>query len=161
MDGSDQNTENEAVFANRQSRVLIVDDHPIWRKGLINLVRSALDVETYAQVGSARKALDAMKTVKPDLVILGLSLPDADGIELIKSMKREEPAARVLAVAMDENEEKTCGLLALRAGALGLVNKSEAVEQVSQALHQVMNNQPYISCHLEQYLLYRVVHKCD
>src|ERR1700730_18415830 len=106
-----------------KKRVLIVDDHPIFRLGLAGLISAQPHLEVGGHAESAQLALDAMRKFEPDLVLLDLSVRVNNGIELIKLMKREQPQLPILVISM--HDEAIFGLRALKAGALGYVMKAE------------------------------------
>ena len=87
---------------NIKKRVLIVDDHPIFRFGLAGLITEQSQLEVCGHADSAPAALDAMRRLKPDLVLLDLSLRGTNGIELIKLMKAEEPNLAILVISMHD-----------------------------------------------------------
>src|ERR1700759_1997360 len=99
--------------SNRKKRVLIVDDHPIFRFGLAGLITEQPRLEVCGHADSAPLALDAMRRLKPDLVLVDLSLRGTNGIELIKLMKAEEPDLPVLVISM--HNEAVFGMRALKA----------------------------------------------
>ena len=101
----------------RKKKVLIVDDHPIFRLGLAGLISEHPHLEVCAHAESAPLALEAMRNFNPDLVLLDLSLRGTNGIELIKLMKAEQPHLPILVISM--HDEAIFGLRALKAGALG------------------------------------------
>src|SRR5262245_19550166 len=85
-------------------RVLLVDDHPMMREGLAQLINHEQDLEVCGEVESAVQALEAADRFKPDLVLVDISLPDRSGLELIKDLHLRHPAALVLVISMhDEN----------------------------------------------------------
>jgi DNA-binding NarL/FixJ family response regulator len=121
---------------NVKKRVLIVDDHPIFRFGLAGLITEQSQLEVCGHADSAPIALDAMRRLKPDLVLLDLSLRGTNGIELIKLMKAEQPDLAILVISM--HDEAVFGLRALKAGALGYVMKAEAMNHVAEAISKVI-----------------------
>src|SRR5436305_9781962 len=124
-------------------RIVIVDDHPLFRKGLEQLIHSE---EAFAVCGEADNASEAMEVIRklgPDLVIVDLSLPGANGIELIKNIRAEFPKLAILVLSM--HDESLYALRALRAGAEGYVMKHEAMANVVQAIREVFNGRPYLS----------------
>src|ERR1700749_902736 len=98
---------------NRKKRVLIVDDHPIFRFGLAGLITEQAHLEVCGHADAAPMALDSMRRLKPDLVLMDLSLRGTNGIELIKLMQAEEPAFPILVISL--HDEAVFGLRALKA----------------------------------------------
>jgi DNA-binding NarL/FixJ family response regulator len=125
-------------------RIVIVDDHPLFRKGLEQLIHNSDD--GFAVCGEAANAAEAMsviRKIKPDLAIVDLSLPGANGIELVKNIRAEFPKLPVLILSM--HDESLYAVRALRAGAQGYVMKQEALENVIGAIREVFAGRPYLS----------------
>jgi DNA-binding NarL/FixJ family response regulator len=136
--------DNAKCNARQAQRIVIVDDHPLFRKGLEQLINSSKD--GFAVCGEASNAAEAMaviRKIKPDLAIVDLSLPGANGIELIKNIRAEFPKLPVLVVSM--HDESLYATRALKAGAQGYVMKQEALENVIVAIQQVLSGRPYLS----------------
>jgi DNA-binding NarL/FixJ family response regulator len=124
-------------------RIVIVDDHPLFRKGLEQLVHSDGAFAVCGEAGNAAKAMDVIRKLDPDLAIVDLSLPGANGIELIKNIRAEFPKLPVLVLSM--YDESLYAVRALRAGANGYVMKHEAMANVVRAIHEVFSGRPYLS----------------
>src|ERR1700761_3377220 len=139
------NLDTEMIEENKskKKRVLIVDDHPIFRLGLAGLITEQSHLEVCGHADSAPVALDAMRRLKPDLVLVDLSLRGTNGIELIKLMKAENPDLPILVISM--HNEAVFGLRALKAGALGYVMKAEAMNHVAAAISKVLQGKIYVS----------------
>jgi DNA-binding NarL/FixJ family response regulator len=144
---------------NRKKRVLIVDDHPIFRFGLAGLISEQSHLEVCGHADSAPIALEAMRQLKPDLVLLDLSLRGTNGIELIKLMKAEEPDLPILVISM--HDEAVFGLRALKAGALGYVMKAEAMNHVAEAISKVLLGKIYVSPRFGDNLIFKVVQSME
>src|SRR5436305_15041000 len=124
-------------------RIVIVDDHPLFRKGLEQLIHSDGTFAVCGEAGSAAEAMDVIRKLDPDLAIVDVSLPGANGIELIKNIRAEFPKLPIL--ALSTHDESLYALRALRAGAEGYVTKHEAMANVIQASHEACNGRPYLS----------------
>src|SRR5436190_7794413 len=124
-------------------RLVIVDDHPLFRKGLQELIHSDDSFAVCGEAGSASEAMDVIRKLQPDLVIVDLSLPGANGIELIKNIRAEYQKLPVLILSM--HDESLYALRGLRAGAQGYVMKQEALENVIIAIREVLAGRPYLS----------------
>src|SRR5207237_825911 len=124
-------------------RIVIVDDHPLFRKGLEQLIHSDGAFAVCGEAGSAAEAMDVIRKLDPDLAIVDVSLPGANGIELIKNIRAEFPKLPILVLSM--HDESLYALRALRAGAEGYVMKHEAMANVIQAIREVLNGRPYLS----------------
>src|SRR4051812_21700027 len=106
------------------TRVVIVDDHPVVCEGLTALLSMQGDLFVCGAAGSVQEALKLIETTKPDLCIVDISLKDGNGIELIKRIKASHPSVRCLVSSM--HEESLYAERALRAGAMGYINKQES-----------------------------------
>jgi DNA-binding NarL/FixJ family response regulator len=126
-----------------EKRIVIVDDHPLFRKGLEQLISSEDGLVICGEAGDASAAMTVIREKKPDLVIVDLSLPGANGIELIKNIRAEFHKVPVLTLSM--HDESLYALRALRAGAQGYVMKQEALENVITAIREVFAGRPYLS----------------
>jgi len=124
-------------------RIVIVDDHPLFRKGLEQLIHSDGAFAVCGEASNASEAMDVIRKLDPDLAIVDVSLPGANGIELIKNIRAEFPKLPILVLSM--HDESLYALRALRAGAQGYVMKQEALANVVQAIHEVFSGRPYLS----------------
>jgi DNA-binding NarL/FixJ family response regulator len=140
-------------------RVLIVDDHPIFRVGLAGLITESSHLEVCGNADSAPAALEAMRRMNPDLVLLDLSLRGTNGLELIKSMKAERPDLAILVISM--HDEAVFGLRALKAGALGYVMKAEAMNHVEEAISKVLQGKIYVSPEFGEQLIFKAVQSTE
>src|SRR5437773_1690849 len=113
-------------------RVLIVDDHPVFRRGMAALISEVTEFTVCAEAENAATALDAMRQFAPEAVLLDISLPGTNGIELIKLMHAEQPGLAILIVSM--HDESLYALRALRAGAKGYIMKGEGQSHLIEAL---------------------------
>jgi len=130
-------------MANRPSRILIVDDHPVARAGLRSIIADEPDLSVCGEVGSIRDALEVVRTAAPDLVLVDISLQDGSGIDLIKRLKVHNPELKMLVCSM--HEESLFAERAINAGARGYVNKHQVTEQVLEAIRQVLAGRIYLS----------------
>jgi DNA-binding NarL/FixJ family response regulator len=127
----------------RKNRILIVDDHPLFRHGIADLITAEADMEVCGEADSAATALDRIRKAGPDLVTVDISLRGANGIELIKSIKAEHSGLPLLVLSM--HDESLYALRALRAGARGYIMKQEALDRVMSAIRQVLRGDLYVS----------------
>ena len=133
-------------------RIVIVDDHPLFRKGLEQLINSSGDAFAICgEAGDAAEGMSRIRELKPDLVIVDLSLPGANGIELIKNIRAEFERLPVLILSM--HDESLYALRALRAGAQGYVMKQEALQNVIGAIREVLAGRPYLSSQMSAKLI--------
>jgi DNA-binding NarL/FixJ family response regulator len=123
--------------------ILIVDDHPIVRRGLMQLINQELDLAVCAEAENAEEALEALKTHQIDLAIVDISLVGTNGLKLTKKIKEEHPHLPILILTM--HDEARYAESAFEAGARGYVTKQEAAETVVTAIRLVLGGQQYRS----------------
>jgi DNA-binding NarL/FixJ family response regulator len=138
-------------------RIVIVDDHPLFRKGLEELINSENGFAVCGEAGNAAEAMEVIRKLNPDLAIVDLSLPGANGIELIKNTRAEFPSLPILVLSM--HDESLYALRALRAGAEGYVMKHEAMTNVIHAIHEVFNGRPYLSPAMAAQVITKFAHR--
>jgi DNA-binding NarL/FixJ family response regulator len=136
-------------------KVVIVDDHPIVRQGLAQLISQESDLQVVGEADGARTAIEVLERVAPDAVIVDLMLKDSSGIDLIKDIKAKSPEARILVVSM--HDEAVYAERALRAGAHGYIMKQEATNAVLNALRKVLGGDVYVSEEVVSRMLRRMV----
>jgi len=141
--------------ADKGTRILIVDDHPIVRQGLAELINQEDDLEVCGQAADAREAMKAVKDLKPDMLIVDIALKETSGIELIKDVKAQYPHLPALALSM--HDESVYGERVLRAGARGYIMKQEATEEVVAAIRKVMSGQIYASERITEKIVRKLV----
>jgi DNA-binding NarL/FixJ family response regulator len=124
-------------------RLLLVDDHPIMRHGLAQLIRSEPGLEVCAEAGSACEGLAAVDRHCPDLVVIDLTLPDKNGLELLKDIQSMHPGTLCLVLSM--HDEDMYGERALRAGARGYIMKEVAADNLVTAVRKVLAGGIYVS----------------
>jgi DNA-binding NarL/FixJ family response regulator len=135
--------------------VFIVDDHPIVRHGITQLINDQGDLVVCGQHEDAYQALKLIRQLAPDLTLLDISLKDTGGIELLKELRTHNPKIRVLILSM--HDESLYAERALRAGARGYVMKHEAPEVLIRAIRTVLRDEIFISEKMSAMLLQRVV----
>src|SRR5438128_4022611 len=138
-------------------RMVIVDDHPLFRKGLQELIHSDSSFVVCGEAGNASEAMEVIRKLHPDLVIVDLSLPGTNGIELIKNIRAEFAKLPILVLSM--HDESLYALRALRAGAEGYVMKHEAMANVVQAIREVFNGRPYLSPAMAAQVITKFAHR--
>ena len=138
-------------------RIVIVDDHPLFRKGLEQLIHSDGAFAVCGEAGNAAEAMEVIRQLNPELAIVDLSLPGANGIELIKNVRAEFPKLPILVLSM--HDESLYAVRALRAGADGYVMKHEAMANVIQAIREVFNGRPYLSPAMAAQVITQFAHR--
>ena len=124
-------------------QVFLVDDHPLVREWLTNLINKRPDLRVCGEAGTAPEAFQRIGERMPDIAIIDITLASGSGIELIKDLHANYPAVDVLVLTM--HDEKVYALRALRAGARGYVMKCEATTKVIQAIRSVLEGKLYVS----------------
>jgi len=132
------------------SSVLIVDDHPVVRHGLRELISAEPDLTVRAEAAGAGEALELIDQDEPDLVLIDISLRDGNGIELIKRIRAQHKSVRMLVVSM--HDESLYAERAIAAGAMGFINKQEATENLAAAMRTVLSGGTYVSPRLAERL---------
>jgi len=131
-------------------RVLIVDDRAIVRAGLRQLIDSDSAFLVIAEASTAVQAMHHLRNNDIDVMLLDITLPDRDGLDLLKQIKPMTPTLKVLVCSL--HQELAYGLRALRAGAAGYISKQAMPTVVLDALHQIAAGKKYISSELAQHL---------
>jgi DNA-binding NarL/FixJ family response regulator len=119
-----------------KTKILLVDDHPLVREWLANLINEEPDFEVCGQAGSAREALGLIGKLLPRIAVVDISLEDGSGLELIKDVRALHPKVDVIVLSM--HDEMLYAERAMRAGAAGYVMKREATEKVLEAIRTVL-----------------------
>jgi DNA-binding NarL/FixJ family response regulator len=138
-------------------RIVIVDDHPLFRKGLEEMIHSDGTFAVCGEAGNASEAMDVIRKLNPDMAIVDISLPGANGIELIKNIRAEFSRLPVLVLSM--HDESLYALRALRAGAEGYVMKHEAMANVITAIREVFDGRPYLSPAMAAQVITKFAHR--
>ena len=139
----------------RSRRVLIVDDHPIVRHGMGQLLEDEPDLNVCAEAANAGEAVRAVEEFHPDMAIIDIQLDGMDGLNLLKDLKARWPELHVLIVSV--HDETLYAERALRAGALGYLNKQTATDFLVEACRRVLAGEIYLSEQMSNRLLHSVV----
>jgi DNA-binding NarL/FixJ family response regulator len=132
------------------TRVLLVDDHAVVRRGVRDILTEALGKVSFGEAGKPSEALEKMEKETWDVVVLDISLPGRGGVDALRDMKRLRPAVPVLVLSM--HAEEHYALRALRAGAAGYVNKEGAAEELAGAVRKVLMGGTHVSARLAETL---------
>ena len=136
-------------------RILIVDDHPVFRHGLSQFIAQMDELTICGEAENSQSALEAMRRHQPDVVLLDVSMPGPNGIEVIKHMLAEQPRLIILVVSM--HDESLYALRALRAGAKGYLMKHQALDSILEALRKVIGGGIYVSPQFSEKLVFRAI----
>ena len=140
--------------AKGKRKLLVVDDHPLVRERVAELINQEPDLIVCGEAGDANEALAAAKSLAPDMAIVDITLKDTYGIELVKQLKELYPKLPMLVLSM--HEESMYGERALRAGARGYLTKQEASKKIIDAIRRIMRGEIYVSEKLGAALLQKV-----
>ena len=124
-------------------RVFVVDDHPVFRHGLEQLVNGEKDLIVCGSAGTVAQALKALSKARPDLVLVDISLPDRSGLELIREIRAKDRDTKLLVLSM--HDEALYANRVLRAGGDGYIMKDEEPNEVVHAVRDILNGHIYVS----------------
>lgn len=136
-------TLSEKSAQGKRRKVYLVEDHPVFREGLVQLINSEPDLSVCGKADNAEEAYRAVTRLKPDLVLVDISLPGKSGLELIKQIRRADTQVKLLVVSM--HDEALYADRVLRAGGNGYVMKEEDPEVITQAIRDVLAGLIYVS----------------
>jgi DNA-binding NarL/FixJ family response regulator len=140
-----------------RTRILIVDDHPIVRLGIRQMLAAERDLEVCGEAESPEAARQLISSTRPDLAVVDLSLAEGTGLDLIRSLRESEPMLPVLVLSM--HDEALFAERVLRAGARGYIMKREAITGLVRAIRQVLSGRIYVSDSMAQTVLERLGHE--
>ena len=126
-----------------QSKILVVDDHPLVRQGIAQFINQEKDMHVCGEASDGNEALSVIESMDPDLVIVDIEMKGLSGMELVRNMKTHYPKVPVLMLSM--HDESLYAERALRAGARGYLMKEEDPEKVVEAIRIVLNGDVYVS----------------
>lgn len=135
-------------------RVLVVDDHPMVRRGVTSLLSAYADIQAVGEAGSGAEALQMAKPLKPDVILLDILMPGPGGIEVISHLYHEVPDCKVIVLTAYDNQEYVLG--ALRSGAYAYLLKSTADETLVEAIRSVYGGKRLLSPELLDQVLREV-----
>ncbi len=124
-------------------RVLVVDDHALFRRGLLIVLAQERDIEVVGECGDGEQAVELAGALKPDVVLMDVRMPRGGGIEACRAIKRVAPDVRILMLTMSEDESDL--FEAVKAGASGYLLKEISVDEVAAALRAVAAGQPLLN----------------
>ncbi len=136
-------------------RIVLADDHEAIRLGVSSMLSSRPDWRIVGEAGNGREALDLIRSTQPDIAILDYSLPEMNGLEIARAVKREMPRVEVLIFTMHDREDVLADLLT--AGVRGYLLKSDASRHLVAAVDALASRRPYFSANISQILLDKFV----
>jgi DNA-binding NarL/FixJ family response regulator len=143
LEALEETKDSSAEKSSARIKLYIIDDHPIMVQGLKELIENQRDLKVVGSTDDWHVALDQVKKLNPDLIILDVTLKDANGIEVLKNLKIHVPHVKILMLSM--HDENLYAMRSLKAGAQGYIMKQEAVEKVLGAIRQVLAGEVYLS----------------
>lgn len=138
-----------------KAKIFLVDDHPMVREHLTALIQSEPDLEVCGEAADAPTALAMVTSIRPDLVILDISLKRSHGLELLKDLRAVWPDLPVLILSM--HDETLYAERALAAGAMGYITKQEATLNVLSAIRKVVGGEVYLSEHMSARMMKKMI----
>ena len=142
-------------MADKQSRILVVEDHPIVRSALVGMINEQPDMQVCGEASEANEALKAIDNTHPDLVTIDLALKGGSGLELVKQIRARSAQVRVLVASM--YDESLFAERLLRAGANGYIHKDESTQVILAAIRHVLAGGTYLSDPIASRLLNSLV----
>jgi DNA-binding NarL/FixJ family response regulator len=139
----------------KATRILLVDDHPIMREGLAQLINHQKDMIVCGQFEEANAAFESIPSIKPDVAVVDITLKGVNGLELIKNIRAHYPKLKMLVLSM--HDEALYAERVLRAGAVGYIMKQEASEKVLEAIRRVVGGEIYLSQKMSATLMHQLI----
>ena len=128
---------------NGKKKVLIVDDHPLFREGLAQVISNEQSLKVCGRAGTAAQGIEGTSRLKPDIVLLDITLPDRSGLEIIKLIQRAHPGVKILVISM--HDEALYANRVLRLGGDGYIMKQEDPSEVVTAIQDILDGHIYVS----------------
>jgi DNA-binding NarL/FixJ family response regulator len=143
----------------RERRILIVDDHPMMREGLTMRIKREPDITVCGEAGTAAEALRLVLSLKPDLAVVDITLPDKNGLDLIKDIRAVSPGTLILALSM--HDETIYAERVLRAGGRGYIMKQEGGKRIMEAIRTVLDGRVFTSEAVSEKILDIFAGRCE
>lgn len=134
--------------------IFIVDDHDIIREGLKTILRRQPDYEVIGEAKDGEEALEKVSSLKPDILLLDITLPKKTGLEIIEQVLKKNPATKILIISV--HKANAYVLKALQSGVKGYLSKENAADDLLQALRKIVSGQVYLDAQASDYLLKKV-----
>ena len=135
--------------------LLLVDDHALIRKGIKQLLEDIPDIRVTGEAAAGIQAINMVHEHSYDLILLDIALPDKHGMDVLKQLKSEHPDVKIIVLSMYPEDQY--GVRALKAGAMGYINKQSAPEKLVSAIRHVISGKKYISETLAEQLLNNLI----
>jgi len=138
-----------------KTKILLVDDHQILRDGICSMFSGHKDIEVIGEAPDGRTAIKLVEQLKPDIVVMDISMPDMNGIDATRKIKRRSPDIKVIALSMHHDRQFLIEIF--RAGASGYLVKDSAFEELERAIKLVMEGKRYINPHMASLLIDTII----
>lgn len=138
-----------------KKKIIIIDDHALFREGLKAIISRKSQYEIIGEAGNAREALNLVRELKPDLILLDIALPDGNGVDLTKEIRNAFPEIRILIVSMHNKIDYI--MKTFQAGASGYVVKESASEKLLQGMDCVLNGEIFMDSSVSQKILKKII----
>lgn len=146
----------EQPKSSTKAKILLVEDHPVVRRGLANLINDEPDLQVCGGAETIAQSIDAIASQRPDVVIVDITLGEESGLELIKQIQEKNPQLPILALSM--HDEALYAERAIRAGARGYIMKKEAMDKVLIAIRRVLAGEIYLSEKAASRMVHKFIH---
>ena len=146
-------------MATHKIRIVLADDHALIRSGIATLLHGSVDIEVVGEASDGEEAIERVKDLHPDVLVIDLSMPKLSGLDAIKIITKRFPATRVIVLTMHENEEYVYQIL--RSGAGGYVLKSAGKEELSSAIRAVAGGEKFFSPRVSQIMAEGFVRRAE
>jgi DNA-binding NarL/FixJ family response regulator len=150
---------SDAVISRRRMRIMLVDDHEIVRQGIRSLIETIPEWTVCAEAADGQAALQLAEQMRPDVIVLDISLPKIGGLDVLVELKRMLPDAEILVLTMHDSERTIAQML--RAGCRGYLLKTETGEKLVEALTKVSRHQTYFSSSVSETLLQYYINSAE
>jgi DNA-binding NarL/FixJ family response regulator len=137
-----------------KARVFVVDDHPVVRRGVVDLINEESDLAVCGEAGGVAEALEALKELEPDVAVVDLVLRDGSGLDLIKDIKTRHPEVAILVLSM--RDPAVYAERALQGGAQGYVTKGDGTRRLVDGIRHVLEGKVYLDESMAQSILGRL-----
>lgn len=131
--------------------ILIADDHQLFREGLVNLINGNKEMEITGQAENGRQAVEMVSELNPDVVLMDIGMPDINGIEATRILKKNHPGVKIIALSMHTDKQYIKGML--ESGASGYLLKNSTVDQTIEAIRSVYGGKKYLSSTITEVLI--------
>ncbi len=144
---------------NEMIKVLLVDDHAIVRKGIIALLETEADIQIVGEASNGLEAVRLAESLKPDVILMDLVMPGVNGVDAIRKIKAQEPAARILVLTSFGTDDKV--FPALKAGALGYLLKDSNPQELIEAIRLVQQGESWLHPAVARIVLNELMHTTE